>query len=135
MCDATPGKENTRRGAAKIKSSAGVSARSNPVQSTEKNAPSTTRPSRIRFDIHRHSEEDQRPDLPLSCICQVTRVWRTDQNSGRPPFFSKRGKRTQHDKQRDGQMAMIDTLGEHTPPDCSPSLASILIGMWIVNTS
>ena len=63
MCDATPGKENTRSGAAKIKSSAGVSARSNPVQSTEKNAPSTTRPSRIRFDIHRHSEEDQRPDL------------------------------------------------------------------------
>src|SRR5260221_557491 len=73
--------------------------------------------------------------FPPSCICQVTRVWCTDQNSGRPPFYSKRGKRTQHDKRRDGQMVMIDTLGEHAPDDCSPSLASILIAMWIVNIS
>jgi hypothetical protein len=67
-------------------------------------------------------------------MCQVTQIWFTDQNSGRPPFFVKKGKRTQHDKQRDGQMVMRDELGEHTPHDCSPSSGSIVIGVCIVNT-
>jgi hypothetical protein len=66
-------------------------------------------------------------------MCQVTQVWLTNQNSGRPPFLVKKGKRTQHDKQKDEQMVMSDALGEHTPHDCSPTSESILIGVCIVN--